>query len=152
MHTLLFFGLMFWVSFCFAKMEIEIEGAHGWAEDLPTWRISKEHFISRVFAGGRELTGYHLWVQLFVFSLLHLAYLFVPFDPRVELQLFSFFFFVWVTEDYMWFLLNPAFGYAKFKKENIWWHERHWWKFAPRDYFIFIPIATMFYILSMIIK
>ncbi len=142
---------MFWVSFCFAKMEVEIEGEKGWAENLPTWRVSKDHIMSRIFAGGRELTGYHLWVQLFVFSLLHMVYIFHPFLLSVELQIISFVFYVWITEDYMWFLLNPAFGFSKFKKENIWWHERHWWWVAPRDYFIFIPTATALYFLSMIV-
>jgi hypothetical protein len=126
-------------------MEIEIEGERGWADNLPTWRISKDHVIARLLAGGRELTGYHLWVQTFVFSLLHLVYLFEPISLKIEFQLFSFIFFVWIVEDFMWFLLNPAFGLAKFKKENIWWHERHWWWIAPRDYFVFIPIASLFY-------
>ncbi len=151
MHILLFFGLMFWVSFCFAKMEIEIEGDQGWANSLPTWRVSKDHFMSRLFAGGRELTGYHLWVQLFVFSLLHLVYLFQSFNFAIELQLFSFIFFVWITEDFFWFLFNPAFGLGKFKKENIWWHARHWWWIAPRDYFIFIPLGVLLYYVSTVV-
>jgi len=152
MHTLLFFSLVFWVSFCFAKMEIETEGARGWADVLPTWRMSKDHILSRIFAGGRELTGYHLWMQIFIFSLLHVIYLFQPFSWYAELEIFSFIFYVWIVEDFMWFLFNPAFGIAKFRKENIWWHERHWWWIAPRDYFIFIPLATIFYLLSMIVK
>ena len=148
MHTLLFFAVMFWASFCFAKMEIEIEGEKGWADDLPTWRISKDHVLSRLLAGGRELTGYHLWVQTFVFSLLHIVFVFVSWSWKIELQLLSFIFYIWVVEDFMWFLLNPAFGITKFKKKFIWWHERHWWWFAPREYFIFIPIATLLYYCS----
>ena len=151
MNTYLFFTLVLWSSFCFAKMEIQIEGARGWADTLPTWRLAKEHVLSRLLAGGRELTGYHLWVQTFVFSLLHLVFLFQPWSWKIELVLLSFIFYVWIVEDFMWFLLNPAFGLAKFKKENIWWHERHWWWIAPRDYFVFIPIATAFYVLSFMV-
>jgi hypothetical protein len=151
MDTLFFFVLVFWASFCFAKMEIEIEGPRGWADNLPTWRISKDHVLSRLLAGGRELTGYHLWVQTFVFSLLHMVFLFQPFSLSVELRLFAFIFYVWIVEDFLWFILNPAFGLIKFRKENIWWHERHWLWFAPRDYFVFIPFATLLYYISSIL-
>jgi len=148
MHILLFFLLVFWVSVCFAETEIAIEGEHGWADQLPTWRLSKEHILSRLLSGGRELTGYHLWVQTFLFSVLHIAYLFTAFSWKVELQLFSFILFVWIVEDFLWFVLNPAFGVKKFKKEYIWWHERTWWWFAPRDYFLFIPTAIVLLIIS----
>ena len=48
----------------FARLEIEIEGPHGWAEKLPTWRINNRW--TRLFYGSRPLTGYHLWMQIFV--------------------------------------------------------------------------------------
>jgi hypothetical protein len=148
MHLLIFILLVLWVSFCFAKLEISIEGENGWADKLPTWRLSKEHFLSRLLAGGRELTGYHVWVHIYNLSLMHLTFLFVPWSLSIELQLFSFLFALWIVEDFFWFLLNPAFGLKKFKKEYIWWHERGWWWFAPKDYFIFLPISAFLYWLS----
>jgi len=142
---------MLWVSFCFAKLEISIEGSSGWADELPTWRLAKENVLSRLLSGGRELTGYHLWVHTFVFSLMHLVYLFQEWSPNIELQLISFLFFIWVFEDFFWFIFNPGFGIKKFKKEYIWWHERNWWWFAPKEYFIFLPIASILYYISTII-
>jgi hypothetical protein len=53
--------LLFWVflpAFFFANVEIQIEGAHGWAASLPTWRIEK-HQLLDIFCGGRPMTGYH---------------------------------------------------------------------------------------------
>ena len=39
------------VAFMWAMMEIEIEGPHGWAAKLPTWRIEK-HILLDIFMGG----------------------------------------------------------------------------------------------------
>jgi len=152
MELLYFIGLLLWVSYCFAKVEIAIEGEHGWADDLPTWRLSKEHILSRMLSGGRELTGYHFWIQTFVFSLLHVVYLFHVPSFAIELQILSFIFALWIIEDFLWFLLNPAYGIKKFKKEYIWWHERHWWWFAPMEYFTFLPVSIFLYWLSYFIS
>ena len=53
----------------FARVEIEIEGPHGWAANLPTWCISNKW--TKLFYGNRPLTGYHLWLQIFVFVMAH---------------------------------------------------------------------------------
>jgi hypothetical protein len=45
-------------------------------------------------------------------------------------------------------VFNPAFGLKNFKKEKIWWHEKRWFLFAPVEYFIFIPIGIILYLLS----
>ena len=60
-------------AFLFAKIEIEIEGRHGWAENLPTWRV-EHHFLLDWFFGGRSLTGYHTWTFIFVLFLFHLPF------------------------------------------------------------------------------
>ena len=57
----------------FAKIEIEIEGPHGWAEKLPTWRI-ENHFLLDWLFGGRSLTGYHVWAFAFVLFVFHLPF------------------------------------------------------------------------------
>ena len=53
----------------FAMVEIQIEGADGWAAQLPTWRV--ENRWTRLFFGKRPLTGYHLYVLLFVLLMAH---------------------------------------------------------------------------------
>ena len=42
--NLWFLLFVFVAALIFAKLEIEIEGPHGWAEKLPTWRI-EHHFL-----------------------------------------------------------------------------------------------------------
>ena len=44
-------------------------------------------------------------------------------------------YFVWVaTWDLLWFLLNPRYGWARFRKGEIWWHARTWIGRFPIDY------------------
>lgn len=142
---IMFLGLL---SFLFAKVEIAIEGPQGWAQNLPTWKLQPEHWVSRLFFGGRPATGYHVWMILFIVCSLHIIYVFNPISLNTELKLLSFLALFAITEDFLWFVLNPAFGIRKFKKENIWWHANNWFIFAPREYFIFIPIGIILYIMS----
>ena len=57
----------------FAQVEIQIEGATGWAANLPTWRV-ENHWLLDYFWGGRPLTGYHVWVFLFMALVFHFAF------------------------------------------------------------------------------
>ena len=41
----------------------------------------------------------------------------------------------WVVEDFLWFVLNPHFGWSKFNKNSIWWHKR-WFLGLPLDYWL----------------
>ncbi len=148
MNIFIFFLAVFWLSFCFAKVEIAIEGPYGFGEKLPTWKLSEKSFLSRFFYGGRPVTGYHIWAAIFIISILHLVYLFQVFSLKTELQVISFLLFFSIFEDFFWFVFNPAYGLKKFKKENIWWHEKAWWLFAPREYFIFIPLGLILYFFS----
>ena len=137
---------LFWLAFCFAKMEIAIEGSDGWAGQLPTWRSDKS--IIKIITGGHALTGYHLWMNLFIISAFHVIYVFMAFTLRTELLIFSFYFAFLLTEDFLWFALNPAYGLRNFRKEVIWWHADHWWLFAPRDYYISATISAVLYYLA----
>jgi len=49
------------LAYFFANVEIQVEGAHGWASALPTWRIER-HWLLDIFWGGRAMTGYHAWI------------------------------------------------------------------------------------------
>jgi hypothetical protein len=73
----------------FALLEIQIEGRHGWAGSLPTWRIYNR-WTRRLWK--KPLTGYHLYAQVFVFLCAH-----APFGvglarwgPAAELRVLSF--------------------------------------------------------------
>lgn len=132
----------------FALVEIQVEGADGWAAKLPTWRV--ENRWTRIFYGGRPLTGYHLWVQLFVLAMVHVpvGMGFVAPGLAVEARVLAFMGFFWILEDFLWFVINPAYGISKFRAEHVPWHGHQWWWFMPRDYWLFLPLAGLLYWLS----
>jgi hypothetical protein len=132
----------------FALLEIQIEGPAGWAADLPTWRIQNRW--TRLFLGARPITGYHLYFHALILLLLHLPYaLGVAVSLAAELRIIAFYLLFWVLEDFLWFVLNPAYGLDTFRADRIWWHARGWWWFMPRDYWIFGPLGVLCYVLSL---
>ena len=51
------------------------------------------------------------------------------------------FFALAVFWDYMWFVFNPAYTVARFKRGNVWWFEVPWiWRF-PLDYYTGIGLS-----------
>lgn len=148
MTHILFVLYLLAASAAFALLEIQIEGSEGWARSLPTWRWENP-FTRRLF-GARAMTGYHLWVHVFVLLMLHLpfALTMVPFAWRLEARLIAFWLLLWVVEDFLWFVFNPAWGIRSFRRDRIWWHAPNWWGFMPRDYWLAIPAAVVLYVLS----
>ena len=128
-------------AFFWAKLEIEIEGEHGWASNLPTWKIEK-HVLLDVFYGGRPLTGYHVWAFLCVFFFFHLPFIFThSWTARQEFHVIAAYNVFWVVEDALWFVLNPHFGWSRFSRAQVWWHKR-WFLGVPLDYWILTGIAV----------
>jgi hypothetical protein len=125
----------------FAKLEIQIEGPHGWAEKLPTWRVER-HILLDWFFGSRPLTGYHVWAFLFVFFFFHMPFFWGSFSwsLRGELQAIAAYTAFWIAEDALWFILNPHYGWKKFTRENVWWHKR-WALGVPVDYWVLSSIV-----------
>jgi hypothetical protein len=131
-------------AFLFAKVEVHIEGPDGWAAKLPTWRT--ENVLTKIFFGGRQLTGYHLYVNLFVLAFVHMPFAIgTPWSWRAEALVWSFLILFWMIEDFLWFVVNPHFGLKNFKKEKIWWHSRAWWGIAPKEYFFMPLVAGLLY-------
>lgn len=151
MSALFYFLGVIWVSFCFAKVEIATEGGHGWAENLPTWRLSRNNWISILFFGGKPATGYHVWMETFILSILHVVYLYVPFSLATELEIVAYFCFFSVSEDFFWFVFNPAYGIKKFRKGKISWHKKWWW-IAPPDYFILLALGSALYLAAQMMQ
>jgi hypothetical protein len=145
MEHLIFAAYLILAAFTFAKVEIEIEGPHGWASNLPTWRIQNKW--TEFFYGHRPLTGYHLWLQLFVMMMAHLpvALNVWNWSWSLELRLIGFVIIFFITEDFLWFIVNPAYGLSRFRARHIWWHEKTWWWFMPRDYWVFFVIGIAAY-------
>ena len=132
----------------FALLEIQIEGEEGWAAALPTWKV--ENRWTRWFFSSRPMTGYHLYVHLFILVLVHLPYGLGFLAPswKVEARIGAFLIFFWVVEDFLWFVFNPAFGVRRFTKEHVWWHAPTWWWVMPRDYWVFLPLGILLYLFS----
>ena len=131
----------------FAEVEIQIEGAAGWATNLPTWRIEK-HWLLDIFWGGRAMTGYHAWVFPFISLFFHFPLLFVGhWSWRAEARVLGCVMLFWISEDFLWFVLNPAYGIARFSAANIPWH-KHWLLVAPTDYWTFTLVAALLFWLS----
>ncbi|BBQ00835.1 hypothetical protein BSFA1_59630 [Burkholderia sp. SFA1] len=53
----------------------------------------------------------------------------------------------WLIEDFLWFVLNPAFGLARFNPSDVPWH-KHWIAFAPTDYWTMGAAAIVLFVVS----
>ncbi len=128
------------LGFFFAKVEIQIEGKDGWAASLPTWRIEK-HWLLDIFWGGRAMTGYHAWMFSFIALVFHLPlFVFGSWTLKFEARVLGCLMFFWIIEDFLWFVLNPAFGLRKFRPDSVPWH-KYWFFFVPVDYAVFVVVG-----------
>jgi hypothetical protein len=129
--------LLFAYALVFALVEIEIEGPDGWAEKLPTWYRVRPWYARALAAvlSGKPLTGYHLTMLPLSLLSFHLGLAFgLPWSPAQEARLLAGYLVFNVVWDFLWFLLNPPFGWARFRKGAIWWHGRRWLGRFPIDY------------------
>ena len=115
-----------------ALLEIQIEGKHGWAEKLPTWRLNLK-FFDKIPGLGGAFTGYHVYLFISVLLLMHTPFLFMRWDIHTEAILISAYVILTRWEDFLWFVLNPHYGIRKFNKKNIPWHE-DWLGPVPLQY------------------
>ncbi len=144
--SIFFTGLL---SFFFAKVEIAIEGAEGWAAALPTWRI-EQHWLLDIFWGGRAMTGYHAWIFTFILLIFHFPIVLLGvWSWPLEAHILACTILFWIVEDFLWFLLNPAFGLARFTRDHASWH-KHWFWFAPTDYWTFLAVSFLLFWCSLV--
>jgi len=143
--------LLFVWAFGLAGIEVEIEGGYGWAERMPTWYL-KRGAVGRIYGtvmGHRPLTGYHVFVFIMPVVLLNLPFVYgVDWSLAGELRVFATYFALAVVWDYLWFVLNPAWGIRRFHPDHIWWHKPTWWWIMPRDYWVFTLIGLATYLLG----
>ena len=128
------------LAYVFAKVEVHIEGTDGWASKLPTWRIER-HWLLDLFFGGRPMTGYHAWMLTFMALIFHFPALATwSWSWRLEARMIGAMIVFWILEDFLWFIINPAWGWARFNAAGIPWHKR-WFGRFPLDYWFFAIIA-----------
>ena len=126
----------FLIAFVLAHLEIQIEGPHGWAEKLPTWRWDGPG-VRRWF--GKPVTGYHLCLVTLILLFLHVPQLHGGSWER-EADLLAMFFFLTVTWDFLWFACNRHFGVGRFRKGEVWWFPA-WSLGVPRPYLMMIALS-----------
>ena len=135
--------LWFW-ALGLAGIEIEIEGGYGWAERLPTWWL-RRGLVGRIYGvamGHRPLTGYHVFAFTIPLLILHLPFVSgVDWTLAGELATIGTYFLLAVVWDYLWFVLNPAYTVARFKRGNVWWFEVPWIGRFPLDYYFGIGLS-----------
>ena len=147
LHIALTIAWVLLLGLFFAETEIQIEGPAGWAANLPTWRIEK-HWLLDVFWGGRAMTGYHAWVFPFIALFFHFPLFFVGhWSWRAQCRVLGCMMLFWISEDFLWFALNPAYGLSRFSAAEVPWH-KHWLLGAPTDYWTFALIAIVLLWLS----
>ncbi len=136
MQTVVLLGWIVLLAFFFAKVEIHVEGEGGWAENLPTWRI-RNHPLLKYLFWGRDLTGYHVWMLGFMALVFHLpVFVHGEFSMQIELRILGSLALFWVFEDFLWFVMNPAYGVRRFNSREVSWH-KHWVMGVPVDYLVF---------------
>ena len=145
LQLILTLGFVTVLAYFFAHAEIQIEGEAGWAANLPTWRIEK-HWLLDIFWGGRAMTGYHAWVFSFIAIFFHFPFFFnAPWSLALEARVIASIMLFWILEDFLWFIINPAFGWKRFHPTHVRWH-KHWRCGAPVDYWIFfVASAALFW-------
>ena len=144
--SMLFFAVM--MGLIIAKLEVNIEGKHGWARDLPTYRFS--NWLSRIIIGKTQVTGYHVWLVVTIVMFLQFPFFMgFPWSLALELQILGLLFIGVIVEDFFWFIWNPAFGVKKFSKQHAPWHR--WIGPIPAMYLIYSLAAILLLTFSSIL-
>ncbi len=145
MNLLLTNIFIFVLATILAILEIQIEGEHGWAKNLPTWRPKTRNWAVKLYENmmsGKELTGYHLSV----FSLVLLIYLLpfflgLPFTSPNFFKVLAFYFVTIPLWDFIWFVLNPWHPLKDFQKNNV--NHKAWFLGMPTDYYFSVAASLM---------
>jgi hypothetical protein len=135
-----FLAFMVFMAIILALWEIQIEGKDGWAANSPGWRLEKGWLVK--LTGGRPITGYHVFMTVFLIALVHLPVFFVSWSWRLESLLLGFYLGMVLLEDFSWFVLNPYYGIKSFRKGKIWWH-KNWWGPVPSLYWILLVLVVI---------
>lgn len=141
------------IGFLLAILEIQIEGKHGWAEKLPTWRPKEGSMLGSLWLRflKKDLTGYHLTLMPLLFFFFHLPFVWgVGWTFLAEFEVIAFLVFFAVFWDFLWFVLNPEYSLKDFGPTQVWWH-RTWWGKLPADYYIGTIITAALFIPAIVI-
>lgn len=130
---------LFTTCWLLARVEIEIEGPNGWAQELPTWRYQPRWLLR--LTNGKPLTGYHLWLTLFLLAFFHLPLAWGGWSLRLEAAALSRYLLLTCCWDFQWFVWNPAWGPKRFFTEPVWWLKRRVLN-LPVEYYLAVAASA----------
>ncbi|HNZ86241.1 MAG TPA: hypothetical protein PLD95_01030 [bacterium] len=147
MGTIIFRAIyIFIMAVILAALEVQIEAENGWAKNIPTWHPDPNKWYSKLYKkimGGKELTGYHLFIFTFVLLIFHLPFFFnLKWTIAQELNIICIFLIFVIIWDYLWFVINPHFTIKDFKGDHIFWHSK-WLLNLPTDYWGAVAISLI---------
>ncbi len=120
----------FVIAFALIIIENRLEAKYAFAKKIHKFRI-KSKFLSFVF-GGKELNGYFIGVMIGLFLFLHIPFLITAsWSIGAESEIFAVLILMAIFWDFLWVILNPYYGTAKFNKKYLYWYE---------DFIVGIPI------------
>lgn len=131
---------LFALCHALARVEIEIEGPDGWAVTLPTWRWEPEWFLA--LSNGKAVTGYHVWLSLFLIGMFHLPLVYAGFSRELWAKCLSSYLLTTCAWDLQWFAWNPAWGLRKFMTTPVPWFRRKLLGF-PVDYYAAVALSGL---------
>jgi hypothetical protein len=141
------------IGFLLAVLEIQIEGEHGWAAKLPTWRAQPGSRLDKLFkkiTAQKDLTGYHTALMIFLLLFMHWPFVWHwTWNIWQELEIMAIFILFTTVWDFLWFVLNPNLSLRKFNPDRVWWHKK-WLGKMPIDYYFGILITILLFVPEMI--
>lgn len=132
---------LFILAFVFSAIEVENEGKYGWAQKMPTW-YRTQGIVAKLYGvvmGGKPLTGYHSFMFFMPILVFHVPFFMgKAWTVENELLCWLYYFTFAPLWDYLWFIINPNYGFQQFRKENVWWHSKSYWFFnrIPHDHVV----------------
>jgi hypothetical protein len=136
-------GVVCALALWFALIEIEIEGPHGWALRLPTWFRTRGPAgrIYGALSGGKPFTGYHLFMASLPLVILQLPFAYTDWSGSAEIMVLATYLAFAIGWDYLWFILNPAYGLARFRRGEVWWYAGPWIGRLPLEYYLAVAAS-----------
>jgi hypothetical protein len=154
------FSIKFAIFLCIvatwlALLEVQIEGKNSWASALPCWRANPKSLVAKVYSkimGGLPLTGYHAVMFSFVLIILHLHFFAgVQWKISEEMKVFSAYFLLCPTWDFLYFVYNPFFFLIKQDPNAIANHKTWILGIFPADYTAAILVSLFFVVMAAIL-
>ncbi|OGH84195.1 MAG: hypothetical protein A2261_02255 [Candidatus Magasanikbacteria bacterium RIFOXYA2_FULL_44_8] len=147
LHTALVSFFYYGLAMVMAAVEVESEGEFGWAHKAPTW-YRTTGWVAKVYGiimGGKPLTGYHTFMFALPLFIFHIQFAMgLEWTLANELMAMAAYFLVCPLWDFLWFVLNPHYGFARFHRENVWWHAKSTWiGCIPMDYIVGLTTSIL---------